>query len=281
MSLYNFKNHTKQINDRTFTLYYNHLAMISKVMFKWSNLPHSIDEKWVEKYLFEDGKCVIFKDEMLGWMVARCNVHGKLNVHGEPVQVQPYGIGYTHKPLTIGKDCIFIRNNDDMIPTYHFVIDYAWRLANITRTIDVNINAQKTPNFIACGEKQRLSLKNIFRQWNENEPLIVGDKTLEGLDFMKVLDIEAPIVFPQLQIQKQTIFNEFLTMIGMNNANTEKRERLISNEVDANNEHITYAGDVYLKARERACEELKRVFDLDVTVERREQHKAEKEGDVE
>ena len=113
---------------------------------------------------------------------------------------------------------------------------------------------------------------------NGNEPVIYGDKNLD-IEAVKALKTDAPVVFPQLQLQKHAIWNECMTFLGINNANQDKRERLVDDEVQANNEQIEYSAQVMLKTREEACEQINRIFKLDkpISVEMRKMKKPELE----
>ncbi len=266
MELLSLKSFAKTLNDQTFTDYFLRLSQLAKVTFKWENLPNKIDEKWIEKFLFNHGKCVFYNDKDKGLMIAECTEDNALNNYGEPTTLTPSGINIVSNPLKVGKECVLIRNNDDMIPTAFTVKLFAYRLAEISRTIDINIHAQKMPCFIACTEKQKLTLRNLYAQWDEFEPLIIGDKSMENPDLMKVLKTDAPIVFDKLQNQKIAIWNECLTFLGINNANTEKRERLITDEVEANNDHIELSADCMLRARQKAAEQINDLFGTDITV---------------
>lgn len=270
MEILRTKNFAKSITDLTFTDYYYRLMMLARCVFKWENLPKNIDEKWIEKFLFMEGKCMFFDDAEKGLMVTQCVGDSDINLYGEPKFLTPHGIGYTGKALEIGKSCVLIRNNDDMIPTAFTLKLFAYRLAEISRTIDINIEAQKTPTLLTGSEKQKLSLKNIYKQWDGFEPVIFGDKSLEGSDLLKVLKTDAPIVFPQLQVEKQAIWNECLTFLGINNANTEKRERLITDEAKSNNIHIDLSADCFLKSRELAAKEINDLFGTEIKVSKRE-----------
>lgn len=269
-NLLSMKSFAKRLNDLTFTDYYNRLSLLAKSVFKWENLPNHIDEKWIEKFLFRDGKCVFYEDETKGLMIAECTQNGELNNYEEPTKVSPCGIGIEHKELTPGVDCVLIRNNDEMIPTKHPVKLFAYRLAEISRTIDINVNAQKTPVLILTSEKGKLTVKNIYAQWSGNEPVITGDKNIDP-DMFKVLKTDAPIVFPELQVYKHDMWNECLTFLGINNANTEKRERLITDEVTANNEHIDLSAECFLKSRQKAVEEINRIFGTNIKVSLRKE----------
>lgn len=260
------KEYEKNLNNITFNDYYNKLKLLSKSIFKWGNLPNGIDEKWIEDMLFHEGKCMFFKDKNLGLMVAKCG-EMELNHYDEPIFLTPNATNYFNpKMYENGVDCVLIRNNDEMIPTCRSIKLYAYRLTDITRTIDINISAQKTPVLIVCNDKQKLTLKNIFKQWNGFEPVIYGDKDLD-LNGVKVLKTDAPIVFPQLQIEKNHIWNECMTFLGVNNANMDKRERLVDDEVQANDEQIELYAQVAYKARKKAAEAINAMFGTNITVE--------------
>lgn len=278
--LMSMKSIAKELNNRTFTDYFYRLMLLARSVFEWDGLPNGIDEKWIERYLFNEGRCIFFRDEKLGFMVTKCADGGILNAYDEPTELTPIATNYIPEEnfsLKNNKECILIRNNDDMIPTSPTIQLYAMKLAEISRTIDINVRAQKTPVLIKCSEKQRMTLKMVFKQWDECEPVIFGDKNLDSEE-MKVLNIDAPIVFDKLQIQKHSIWNEAMTFLGINNANMDKRERLVASEVDANDEQIEQSVQVMLKARQKACEQINSLFGLNVSVKLRTQNKAKIEG---
>lgn len=263
-----FKNFNKTINNITFKMYNYQLTLLALSLFKWENLPEGMDEKWIERYLCKKGECMFFKDPNLGFIVSE--VYGsEPNHYDEPTNLKPESNKWIkNKTYKNGVNAVLIRNNDFSIPTKELIDTFSYRLASITRTQDVNIDAQKTPVLIVCTDKQRLTMKNVYSQWSGNEPVIFGDKSTSPIE-IKVLKTDAPIVFDKLQIQKHQIMNEFMTFIGINNANQEKRERLVDDEVQANNEQINFFFNTMLKARERACEEINKLFNLNISVKRR------------
>ncbi len=127
----------------------------------------------------------------------------------------------------------------------------------------------KTPIIVRCSEKQKLSLKNAINQRRDNEPVIWASDLSDINEMVDTLTTNAPIVFPQLQTQKHMILNEVFTDLGINNANMDKRERMVANEVEANNEQVKACEDVMLKAREQACKEINRIFGTNISVKRR------------
>lgn len=266
--LLNYESVSKQMNNRVYTNYYYRLMLIAKALFKWEGLPNGINEKWIERFLYSDGSCIFFKDDNLGYMVTKYTTSDKLNFYDEPTKVQAYATDYIPTEHENNINCVIIRNNDDCIPTFPTIQLYAYDLTNIKRTIDVNIIAQKIPYIILCSDKQKMSFKQIIKQTSDNEPYIYGDKSIDNGE-IKALKTDVPIVFDKLQIQKQNIWNECMTFLGINNANTDKRERLVTNEVEANNQLIIINSDVMLKAREEACKRINDMFGLNISVRRR------------
>lgn len=258
-------------NNMTFSYYYYKLILVARSLFEWENLPNNMDERWIEKYLFTSGKCIFYKDPVMGYMVAGLAQQGGVNCYGDPTSVYPVAENYVYNgdKLVNGENCYVIRNNDLMLPNFPIICHYAYKLCNIDRAIDTNVEAVKTPIIVRCSEKQKLSLKNAINQRKDNEPVIWASDLADINEMVDTLTTNAPIVFPQLQTQKHMILNEVFTDLGINNANMDKRERMVANEVEANNEQVKACEDVMLKARQQACKEINRIFGTNISVKRR------------
>ena len=258
-------------NNMTFSYYYYKLMLVARSLFEWENLPNNMDERWIEKYLFTSGKCIFYKDPTMGFMVAGLAQQGSVNCYGDPTSVYPVAENYEYNgdKLVNGENCYVIRNNDLMLPNFPIIRHYAYKLCNIDRAIDTNVEAVKTPIIVRCSEKQKLSLKNAINQRKDNEPVIWASDLADINEMVDTLTTNAPIVFPQLQTQKHMILNEVFTDLGINNANMDKRERMVANEVEANNEQVKACEDVMLKARQQACKEINRIFGTNISVKRR------------
>lgn len=258
-------------NNMTFSYYYYKLTLIARSLFTWENLPNNMDERWIEKYLFSSGKCIFYKDPLMGYMVAGFGEQGGINCYGDPTSVYPKAENYVYsgEQLINGENCYAIRNNDLMLPNFPIVRHYSYKLCNIDRAIDTNIEAQKTPIIVRCSDKQRLSLKNAINQRRDNEPVIWTADNANIDDMVSTLELNAQPVFKDLQVQKHMILNEIFTDFGINNANMDKKERMVANEVDANDEQVKASEDVMLKAREEACKQINRIFGLNISVKRR------------
>lgn len=253
-----------KINELTLVNYYKWIKNLALSMFKWEGLPETIDVRYLEETLFNMGKLLFFYDPDLGHLALACLPSSDINVYGRPIQ---YNIrAHSYQKNVFAKDSVLIINNDLEEPSMHTVGAFASRLSQIERTTDINMNAQKTPVLILTDDKQILTLKNIYKQYNGNAPVIYADKNLFNSDSIKVLSTQAPYIIDKLDEHKANIWNEMLTFLGIQNTNNEKKERLIVDEVNANNEHVDMNSEVMLKNRVEACDKINEMFDLNVSV---------------
>lgn len=261
-----FGKQKEDLNVLTANDYYDRLRLIGLSLFEWENLPESCNQKFLEETLFLYGRALFIYDDELGFLNMRCTPSGKLNNYDEAVSYTAYSTIYNKQFMR--DDCVLIRNNYLERPTDITVMLFASRLTTAERTIDVNINAQKTPVLIRCDEKDRLTMKNLYKQYEGNEPFILGSKAL-NVEGIKVLKTDAPFIADKLQIYKRDLWNECLTFFGINNANSDKRERLITDEVNANNEVISINAEAMLLTRLEACKQINAKYNLNVNVKMR------------
>ena len=256
------------MNNRTYMQYYNRLTELALSMFEWKNLPKTVDQRFLEMCLFSDGMCVFFEDEVLGYLGLRCMIGGKLNVYQIPTDRKAYATSGYQKNLD-GTNSVIIFNNYLHTNSMLDVEMFSKRLYNLDRAIDVNANAQKTPVLIQCDESQRLTMKNLYKQYEGNEPFIFGSKGLDA-NGLKVLQTGAPYVADKLYELKTQIWNEALTYLGISNINVVKKERMITDEVTRNQGGTVASRYSRLESRRQACKQINEMFGLDIWVDYRE-----------
>lgn len=248
--------------------YYSRLKNIALSAFKWEGLPETCNERFLEDTLFHYGQAIFVDDPNLGFLNLKCTQGDTLNVYNEPTAYIAYGTNYDNKTFR-ASECVLVRNNYLSKSTESTIVMYAEKLAAIDLTIDVNIHAQKTPILIRCDEKSRHSLDALYNQYSGDKPFIFGSKSLQEKP-LEVLVTGAPFVADKLREEKRAVWNEALEFLGLNtNPSDKKKERLITNEVDANNEQIDIQCETMLLVRQEACKQLKKLFGLNVTVEKR------------
>lgn len=261
---YNFLD-SAVLNTRTYIQYFNRLKEFAISTFEWKNLPSSIDTRFLELVLFENGKAVFFKDEVLNYLCLQTTIGGKLNVYRIPIKRKAYAQNGYQKWLT-DKDSVIIYNNLIRTDSLLDVQMFATRLYNIDRAIDVNANAQKTPIVIQCGENEKLTLENLYKEYDGNSPVIYANKNLD-LKGLTVLKTDAPYVADRLYQLKTEYWNEALTYLGIANINLSKKERLITDEVKRNMGGVVASRYSRLEARKQACKQINEMFGLDIDVE--------------
>ena len=256
------------MNNRTYMQYYNRLTELALSMFEWKNLPKTVDQRFLEMCLYSDGMCVFFEDEVLGYLGLRCMIGGRLNVYQIPTDRKAYASNGYQKNLD-GTNSVIIFNNYLHTNSMLDVEMFSKRLYNLDRAIDVNANAQKTPVLIQCDESQRLTMLNLYKKYEGNEPFIFGSKGLDA-NGIKVLQTGAPYVADKLYELKTQIWNEALTYLGISNINVVKKERMITDEVTRNQGGTVASRYSRLESRRQACKQINEMFGLDIWVDYRE-----------
>ena len=251
--------HTQEIFNRFLNLAINR--------FTWDNLPQGIESRKLEEFLIRYGMVAFFNDDNYGNMILPCFNTSELNVYYEPTEVNVMGHKYDKK-ISID-DVVLIRNNATADNDYDDLLTFATRINEIELTMDINLNAQKTPYVILCDEKERLTFKNIINEVRKFKYAIFGTKNLK-MNNVDVLNTSSPYLLDKLQQQKRELFNELLSFLGINNNNVEKRERLLVDEVNANNEFILVNLEHMYEERKKACDLINAKFGTNIQVKKRE-----------
>ena len=244
------------------TKYYQMLALNR---YKWENLPNGIESRYIEQMLYDNGECAMFDHPDLGLCVLRSSSRENLNIYGEPTKLTVSGFN-EHRTIMMD-ECVRILNNDLGLPTLQHIVYYARRMAEIDDIIMQNLRQQRVPYLFATDENNALSMKTLYDRIYQGEPAIFIDKEmLKGEpENIMVIPTTAPYLVDKLQIQKQEMERELLTFLGINNT-LEKKERLIVDETNSNNQFIKMASDIGFKQRQLACEQINEMFGLNVRV---------------
>ena len=244
------------------TKYYQMLALNR---YKWENLPNGIESRYIEQMLYDNGGCAMFDHPDLGLCVLRSSSRENLNIYGEPTKLTVTGFN-EHRTVMID-ECVRILNNDLGLPTLEHIAYYARRMAEIDDIIMQNLRQQRVPYLVATDENNALSMKTLYNRIYQGEPAIFIDKEmLKGEpENIMVIPTLAPYLVDKLQIQKQEMERELLTFLGINNT-LEKKERLIVDETNSNNQFIKMASDIGFKQRQLACKQMNEMFGLNIRV---------------
>lgn len=242
-----------------------HYQMLALNRYKWENLPNGIESRYIEQMLYDNGECAMFDHPDLGLCVLRSSSRENLNIYGEPTKLSLTGFN-EHRTVMID-ECVRIMNNDLGLPTLPNIVYYARRMAEIDDIIMQNLRQQRVPYLFATDESNSFSMKSLYDRMYQGEPAIFVDKDmLKGQpENVMVIPTTAPYLVDKLQIQKQEMERELLTFLGINNT-LEKKERLLVDETNSNNQFIKMASDIGFKQRQLACEKMNEMFGLNVRV---------------
>lgn len=253
------------INNQTYIDYLDRLKLVATSLFTWEGLDEVAGtgaSRFLELALYENGRAVFFKDDELGYLALRVNPNDKFNVYMLPTKVICYSFEYNKEKDF--DDVVYIMNNNLQKPTLETLQLFAYRLYEVERTTFINLLAQKTPVLIEGDTKTILTLKNVYMQYSGNTPFIFGNKQYDLSNKLSVLKTDAPYLIDKLVLYKHEIWEECLTFLGINNANTDKKERLITDEVNSNNELINYYLNCFYKTRKDACDRINKKYGLNI-----------------
>lgn len=251
-------------NTQSYLQYYERLKELAISCIKWENLPDTIDERYLELMIYETGLSVFFKDDVIGYLALPAAVGNSYSVYMVPQVRNIYAPNGYQKRVT-AKNSVIIYNN--MLHTLcdPIIRGYAMNLYDIDRTIIINAKSQKTPLFITCDEEaQQLTLKNTYMQYEGNAPVIFANKSLNP-NSIRVMQTGSPFVADKLYNLKTKIWNEALTYLGITNL-SDKKERLITDEIQQNQGGVIASRYSRLIARQQAADEINRMFGLNVSV---------------
>lgn len=260
------------------------LMLMCTALFKWENLPPNIPERYIEQVLFYEGKIAFVKqEESVGLMALKCEQYGSLNLYNEPTEWLCYSDnGYLEDFKS--EDIEIIRNNRFSYPTKFLINYHIKKLFNLDITIDKNLWYQRNMSILKSSDETRLTMNNIIDQYDKNSYIIYGKKELDIKDNIENLNFNIPFIADKLEEIKSKKWNELINMLGINSANTDKKERLITDEANANNQLIELDVDIMLAEREEAVKRINERWGLNITVSLRNENKTnekveEKEGD--
>ena len=267
------KKQTAQFYDSLFdalsyqSFYRDRLTDIALSCVKWKNLPEEIDPRFLEWCLFYDGMAIFFKDDITEKFVCiQVMPSGQFNMYRIPKERTAYAVhGYQNSDLN-ENNSVIIYNNLLRKPSVQDIEIYAKKLTNIDLTLNVNVNAQKTPIAIICDETQRLTFQQLYQNYTGNMPFIFGDKGL-NLDNVKSINTQADYKGEELNKLKTDIWNEALTYLGVSNVQYQKKERINTEEINRSMGGAFASRRSRIKARQNAVEEINKMFGLSIEVD--------------
>lgn len=248
-------------NYKTYTMYLRQLTTLAENVFEFKNLPSNIDVSYLNKNLLNKGSVAFFYDEILEEVLALPFVTiGNLDVYGRPQTIQVMGMNGYIKKLKKGEFVIMYDNNG-RYPLTIDITQYAERMAQATRVIDINLSQQKTPRIFKTSANKEKTLHDLLNRVESTENTILAYDDID-LDDTNIVLAPAPFVADKVEEQKREIWNEFLRLIGISNLSYQKKERNISDEIQAMQGGTVASRFSRFEPRKRAIEEINEKFGM-------------------
>lgn len=244
-------------------MYVRILLELATNRFQWHGLPDSINKRFLELTLATKGMSVFFYDETYNqFMALQGTTWNVMNIVDEPVKLRITGrSNYKSKTLSAVQmgspttgEAVPIWSNYLRTPDWDIIQIYAHKLAQVDTTIEINMRNARRSRILVADENQRLTMENISREIDEGNPIVkVNDINLALQVQAFDLGVE-PNTIEKLHIVKVRLWNECMGLLGINSANQDKKERMVTDEVTANDEQISTTQAVNLNARRQACD---------------------------
>lgn len=296
-------NELKQnIKENTFWEYMDHFTMIALRLFEYDNLPEGIFSKTIEENLFYTGQCVLTKHPTSKKLIVLpCSTYSQ-NAMGQPLKFKAYSYSGDNKPRKIvegdisydGKsgDGVVFNNNYLRRPTQDMLSLWCLRLADIDLTKDQNIFAMRKPFILLANDDTENSARALYEKYETFEPLIIVEDKKKSKKKKNMLESDHETLADKLMLfqtgvqdhttslqdSKQDVINWIYTMFNINNGESRKRERMLVDEVNINNEQIDVSENISLKERQEAVEIANKLFNLNMKVERSVEYGSTNDG---
>ena len=252
-------------NSAAFSYYCRTLFRKAMSIYKFEGIPDYWDLDYMISVLLANGFITI-TDTQMGVLPLRCGISG-YNVFNHPTTVIVANPVLGNFERTIDEDCALVKISFDYRGILDIIYRYAYMLAECDCSISVNLMNSKVA-FIGLVEskQQANSMKAMYDMISKGEPAVFVKGSQINQDTILYNHVKENFIASDIQLLKRKIMSEFLTEIGVNNANTEKRERLTDNEVEANDSEIQLNAGYWLDNIKEGFEVANRLYNLNLSI---------------
>lgn len=250
-------------------LYSRVLSEMCMNRYTWDGLPDEIDARYLEMTLIHKGLCVFFWDEeYMRYFALQGSGNGTPNMYYNPTGFLVYGNTMVNKTLS-GDECVPIWNNYTRTGDTDIISIYANRLAEIDVTCEIDLIHMRVPVLLTADTNERKSVLDAYKKMAEGEPMIAAVNSVTGIGTLndKIGSLSTGIdkdYLPHVLEAKVRIWNEALTLLGIMNVNSSKRERMVVEEASGSSGQVLAMRAVNLQSRQYAADWINAKYGLHV-----------------
>lgn len=268
----------KNVDPKSTTFFYYQRMLLRKAMsvFELTGCPDNWDLDYVLEKIFVNGYICI-SDTAAGILPLECGVAG-INVYNHPTTCIIANPVLGNFEKTIDEDCALVKLQYNYTGIMDIITHYSTKLSECDASIAVNLMNSKVAFIGLVGSKQQAqSMKLMYDKIAQGEPAVFVRGDQINADNILYNHVKENYIASEVQRLKRQIMSEFLTEIGVNNANTDKRERLTDNEVEVNDHEIQLNSSYWLEQMREGFDKANELFGLSVKLDTKKVYNTEQE----
>lgn len=247
-------------NFNTYNMFKRRLLNLAENVFVFKNLPKYIDTRFMNSQLVKNGSVVFYYEEAVESLVALpYETFGKTDIYDRPITIQAVAKNGVRSKILNPDEYVIMYDNNGFYPIWLDLEMYAERLALLLRTMDINVNQQKTPRIFQVPQELKKTIEDLTSNIDAGVDTILTYDNL-NVDAVNVLLSPAPLVVPELRQEFNALWGEVLSLIGITNVSIQKKERLIRDEMSALNGGTIASRYSRFEPRKKAVEEINEKF---------------------
>lgn len=247
-------------NFNTYNMFKRRLLNLAENVFVFKNLPKYIDTRFMNSQLVKNGSIVFYYEEAVESVIALpYETFGQTDIYNRPITIQAVAKNGVRSKKLNPDEYVIMYDNNGFYPIWLDLEMYAERLALLLRTMDINVNQQKTPRIFQVPQELKKTIEDLTSNIDAGVDTILTYDNL-NVDAVNVLLSPAPLVVPELRQEFNALWGEVLSLIGITNVSIQKKERLIRDEMSALNGGTIASRYSRFEPRKKAIEEINEKF---------------------
>lgn len=251
-----------------YVMYQRLMTELALNRYRWSGVPDEIDRTFIERILLFRSLCIFTEDPDLGYIALPGTPANMVDLYGNPQAYTLMAINGRYVKTLSNRDCVPIYPNTLRTSDMDVVSLYAMLFAEIAQTLDINTIQLRNPIVFTGPASMRKTMQTIQDQLTDGAFSFLENSAANEMIQVSAFQSELhPDNLINTQMFKQKLWNECMTYLGINNANQDKPERLVADEVSANDAQVIAARLSSIQARNNAADTINERYGLNMHCE--------------